>query len=122
MRSQCSQFKVEFNMTIREVATKLDKSVVWVRFFLSGEYKNTHSIFTNIRKVSQTLGIPIEDIAKYAFGQVGATVVEKQEAETQYAYYKRLQTILASEKPCYDDLITRKEFDARINKLLYGEE
>jgi hypothetical protein len=122
MRSQCSQFKVEFGMSLKDVATKLDKSVVWVRFFLSGEYKNTHTIFTNIRKVSQTLGLSVEDIAKYAFGQVGATAIEKQEAETNYAYYKRLQAILSSEKPSYDELITRKEFDARINKLLYGEE
>jgi hypothetical protein len=125
MRPQCNQFKHEFNLSMTEIAKKLDKSVVWVRHFICGDYKNQYGIFSHIRVVSETLGIQYEDIAKYALGTVGNILPKREPTETYYEYNKRLEAILSSENIAFNDLITRSEVNSMINKVInkivYGE-
>jgi hypothetical protein len=137
MKQLSYQFKLEFGVSVYELAKLAGKTGVWASNFVSGDLKHQANIGLLIVLVSRLLGVSEDLISKYALGQV--EIDYSNTPHTDYylkKYAKRKKKIEEMReqgllpppqkkgrkaKSESKDLITREEFDARINKLLYGE-
>lgn len=127
MNKMTYQFKKEVGLSLKEVATKIGRTHVWVGEFVIGQYKDQKNILYLCNYVASILGVSEDIIKKFALGKIDPdqVVVEKidmkQYNRAKYLEYKSKGLVKKPQKPQLTIEIVESMINKAKSEILYGE-